>query len=112
MHILIADPDRDFLLSYKTLLELSENSVQTAFDGTQVIEKLASERFDAVILNESIPRIRYSEIVKVLREDNIPVLVISERAADTTVMSIRLPFMPVELTEKLAALQSRGQQNG
>ena len=37
MNILIADPDRDFLMSFKNLLELSDNTVQTVFDGTQVI---------------------------------------------------------------------------
>lgn len=103
MNLLIADPDRDFLLSYKTLLELSENTVQTVFDGTQVISKLASEKFDAVILNENIPRIKCADILKMLRDDKIPSLVITAKKnkLDMADECIKLPFLPSELTDKL-----------
>lgn len=106
MNVLIADPDRDFLMSYKALLELSENTVQTVFDGTQVISKLASEKFDAVIINENIPRIKCREIVKVLNDDGIPVIVITQRKEkfNTADDCIKLPFLPRELTEKLNSI--------
>ena len=48
MNILIADPDRDFLMSFKNLFELSDHTVQTVFDGTQVISKLTGGFFDSV----------------------------------------------------------------
>ena len=103
MNVLIADPDRDFLSSYKTLLELSENTVQTVFDGTQVMPRLAEDRFDAVILNENIPRIRCNDIVKSLNDDGIPVIVITQRKERfiTADDCIKLPFLPNELREKL-----------
>ncbi len=109
MNVLIADPDRDFLMSYKALLELSENTVQTVFDGTQVISKLASEKFDAVIINENIPRIKCREIVKVLNDDGIPVIVITERKEkfNTADDCIKLPFLPSELTGKLNVIYSK-----
>lgn len=37
LDILIADPDRDFLSSFRKLLEISGNTVSTVFDGTQAI---------------------------------------------------------------------------
>ena len=109
MNILIADADRDFLMAFKSMFELSENKVQTVFDGTQVIAKLASEKFDAVVLNENIPRIRAEEIVKVLNEDKIPVVMVLEKSVNSGMLSekilanayIRLPFLPNELSDKL-----------
>ncbi len=109
MNILIADSDRDFLMSFKNLFELSDNTVQTVFDGTQVISKLTGEKFDSVILNENIPRIRYRDILKILNENNIPVIVLLEKGVNSGMLSeknlansyIKLPFMPNELSAKL-----------
>lgn len=103
MNVLIADPDRDFLMSYKTLLELLENTVQTVFDGTQVISKLAAEKFDAVILSENIPRIKCRDILKVLKDDEIPSIVITSKKDKLEMADdcIKLPFLPYELTDKL-----------
>ena len=115
VNILIADPDRDFLMSFKALLEIAKHTVTTVFDGTQVIAKLASEQFDTVILNENIPRVPCRDIVKVLNEDNIPVLVISEKGVDAAMLSdtilansyIRLPFLPSELSDKLEDMYNK-----
>lgn len=113
MNVLIADPDRDFLMSYKTLLEMLENTVQTVFDGTQVIAKLAAEKFDAVILNENIPRIKYSDILKVLRDDKIPSLVITSKKDKIEMADdcIKLPFLPYELTAKLDTISQKRSVN-
>ena len=109
MNILIADSDRDFLMSFKNLFELSDNTVQTVFDGTQVISKLTGDKFDSVILNENIPRINYRDILKILNENNIPVIVILDKSVNSGMLSeknlansyIKLPFMPNELSERL-----------
>ena len=109
MNILIADPDRDFLMSFKNLLELSDHTVQTVFDGTQVISKLTGGFFDSVILSENIPRINYRDILKILNENNIPVIVILEKSVNSGMLSeknlansyIKLPFIPNELSAKL-----------
>ena len=109
MNILIADPDRDFLMSFKNLFELSDNTVQTVFDGTQVISKLTGEKFDSVILNENIPRINYRDILKILNENNIPVIVLLEKSVNSGMLSekiiansyIKLPFLPNELSARL-----------
>lgn len=110
MNVLIADPDRDFLKSYKTLLELSGDTVQTVFDGTQVMPRLAEDRFDAVILNENIPRIRCNDIVKSLNDDGIPVIVITQRKERfiTADDCIKLPFLPNELRDKLEHICKKG----
>lgn len=102
-------------MSFKALLEIAKHTVTTVFDGTQVIAKLASEQFDTVILNENIPRVPCRDIVKVLNEDNIPVLVISEKGVDAAMLSdtilansyIRLPFLPSELSDKLEDMYNK-----
>lgn len=107
LNILIGDPDRDFLMSFKRLFELSGHSIVPVFDGTQVITRLADSQFDIVILSRNIPRIMYKDIVKVLNEDNIPVVVISERKINSGMLMddvlansyLSLPFLPYELTE-------------
>ncbi len=109
LNILIADPDRDFLMSFKSLLELSGNAVKTVFDGTQVITGIAESRYDIVILNENIPRIRCKDIVKYSNDENIPVIIISEKKINVSMLCseytansyLSLPFLPYELTERI-----------
>lgn len=115
MNILIADSDRDFLMAFKSLLELSDNTVHTVFDGTQVIEKLADEQFDAVIVNHNIPRVKCRDIVRVLNEESIPVLVILDKGVHSGMLTdtvlanayIKLPFMPKELFDMLSDITGK-----
>ncbi|MBQ8134464.1 MAG: hypothetical protein IJ192_08680 [Clostridia bacterium] len=115
MNILIGDPDRDFLMSFKRLFELSGHSIVPVFDGTQVIARLADSQFDIVILSSNIPRIVYKDIVKVLNEDNIPVVVISERKINSGMLMdhalansyLSLPFLPYELTELVNEINTK-----
>lgn len=104
MKILIADPDRDFLVSFQRLLELSEIEVTTAFDGTQVINKTAQQFFDLVVLSYNIPRISYRELLKMLNENNIPVILLLRNRINADILlddvlanaHIRFPFFPDE----------------
>lgn len=115
LNILIGDPDRDFLMSFKRLFELSGHSIVPVFDGTQVIARLADSQFDIVILSSNIPRIVYKDIVKVLNEDNIPVVVISERKINSGMLMdhalansyLSLPFLPYELTELVNEINTK-----
>ncbi len=115
MNLLIADPDRDFLTAFRRLLEYYSHKVKTVFDGTQVITKLAAERFDIVILNEGIPRVSSKEIIKLLNEDDIPVIEISEKKINSGILSenvlansyITLPFLPDELTRLIDSISKK-----
>lgn len=106
LDILIADPDRDFLSSFRKLLEISGNTVSTVFDGTQAIISINDKKFDMVILNKNIPRIEYSEIIKLLNDKHIPVIVTSDKKIKTDILMndnlansyLTFPFLPNELT--------------
>ena len=76
LKILLADPDRDFLASFKKLLELSGHETICVFDGTQVIYRMIETRPDIVILDSDIPRISYKVLLSQLNEKNIPVVCI------------------------------------
>lgn len=105
MKILLADSDRDMLMCFQKLITLSGREVMTAFDGTQVVNLLAGSRFDLVILNDRIPRVRSSEIIKHLNEEDIPVIVILENKVNAKLLTdevlanayLPLPFLPNEL---------------
>lgn len=115
LKILAGSPERDFLTSFKKLLELSENQVETVFDGTQVVSKMAETKFDAVILSDNIPRINCREIVKILNEENIPVIVISDKKTGSGILSddvlansyLSLPFFPDELGKRLEDISEK-----
>ena len=64
MRILLAASDRDLLESYQKLLTDAFGECVTAFDGTQVLADLAEERFDMVVLDRALPRVRHAELLR------------------------------------------------
>lgn len=116
MRVMLANHDRDFLLSFTRLLEYENDDVTAVFDGTQVISKLASQQKpDIVVLDENIPRISSREILKQLNESNIPVIMISDRKINSGKLMgnilanayLSLPFMPSELTGLIKSVDSK-----
>ena len=116
MRVMLANPDRDFLLAFTRLLEYENDEVTAVFDGTQVITKLASQQKpDIVVLDEGIPRISSREILKQLNENDIPVIMISDRKINSGKLMdnilanayLSLPFMPGELTELIKSIDSK-----
>ena len=109
LKILLADPDRDFLASFKKLLELSGHETICVFDGTQVIYRMIETRPDIVILDSDIPRISYKVLLSQLNEKNIPVVCILHSKINPDILIsdnlaasyITLPFFPTELSEHI-----------
>lgn len=105
MKILIADPDRDFLQSFKKYLECFSYEIDTAFDGTQVIRKITETSFDMVLLGQNIPRVPWSELVRQLNEKKIPSIVMLREKVNSDLLRARIlpnayisfPFFPNEL---------------
>ena len=106
MKILLADPDRDLVWSFKALLEQEGNEVSTAFDGAQVINKAFTEKYDEVILSSSIPRVNDRDIVKMLNDEKCPVILLLNRNINADILLdgvlanayLSFPFYPYELT--------------
>ncbi len=117
MKILLADPDRDFLMSFKKLLELDSHDVTAAFDGTQVINYIANIKFDIVILRRNIPRVSSKQIVKTLNHENIPVIMLIDKKISSAMLIdqilansyLSFPFLPYELKNLIENIKQKSQ---
>lgn len=115
MKILLAVSDRDFLSSFSRLFSLAGYETDTSFDGTHVITKVSETMFDLVILEKNIPRVGSREIIHLLREKNIPVIMISDRRITSAMLLckdpadayISLPFLPQELLDLTGTVLKR-----
>ena len=115
MNILLADPDRDFLGAYSRLLGMNGYEITTVFDGTQIVTRLTEQNPSLVILSEDIPRISCQEILRLLNDNNITSIVISNRKISSGLLAqkclanayIALPFLPDELISLIDSVQSK-----
>lgn len=119
MRVLFAAPDRDLLRCYESLLAKPDRTVETAFDGVQVLRLLAESDWDLLILSRDIPRIGWRRIVERCNREGPPVLLLSAAQPDLRLLldpvlanaCLPLPFEPQELEAALdrllAALDSR-----
>ena len=115
MNVLLADSNRDLLQCYQKLLTMDGHTVTTAFDGTQAVSLLGSEKFDIVILEERLPRIRNEQLLACAEQERIPVIVLID--GGVTVKSLlkaplpsaylSLPFLPADLTALMGAVTEK-----
>ena len=121
MKILLAAPDRDLLECEKQLLEDGSREVVTAFDGTQVLAMLQAESFDIVILDRDIPRIDHRRIISRIKENGIPVIVLTDSPVVVNQLTAEVlpntylpyPFPLAKLTaviEKTLGVSSSGEK--
>ncbi len=115
MKLLFAVSDRDLLKSYSKIFELEGIEVKLAFDGTQVVMKTATEKFDIAVISESLPRVELKELLRLLYEEEIPTVVITEkRVTSETLCSseiacsyLPLPFLPDELRRAIRLISEK-----
>ena len=109
MKLLLADPDRDFLKAYQTLLSLEGHTVTVCFEGTETVKTAAAEAFDAVILSAALPRVPCADIISLLQEKGIPSVVLTRRKISAALLLntplanayLPFPFLPEELLSLL-----------
>lgn len=109
MKLLLADHNRDFLITYNKVLEYEGFKVTPVFDGIQAIMKISGNKYDIVLINDNIPRVNSKRIIRQLNSDNIPSLVFLEN--DVTPMNLldgdaacsymSFPFFPSELSKRI-----------
>lgn len=95
MKILIADPERDFLTSYRKLSEYAGHEVLTAFDGVQALALIREAGIDAAALGDKLPRVPLSEILSEAKEHGVPVMLLRTSEAEpirTTEAILNFPF--------------------
>ena len=114
MRILFAAPDRDLIRCYGTLLDGPDRTVETAFDGVQVLRLLSEGDWDLLILSRDIPRIDWRRIVEHRSLEGPPILLLSAEPPDLRFLRdkalpnacLPLPFLPEELEAVLQRLRA------
>lgn len=119
MRILLVEDNRSLSTWLARTLGRERYVVECAYDGEDANRRLASEAYDGVILDLTLPRMTGDEVLRRLRgrDDNLPVLVLT--AHDT--MKDRVgsldagaddfmakPFEMAELEARMRALLRRG----
>lgn len=70
--ILVVDDDEELCEEITGILEAEGYAVSTVFDGSLAKPLIEKEGFDLIILDMKIPRIKGAEILKSIKEKNIP----------------------------------------
>jgi PAS domain S-box-containing protein len=66
--ILVVDDNRDAAVSLATLLKVTGNDTQTAYDGLEAIEKAAAYKPDVILLDIGLPKLNGYEACRAIRE--------------------------------------------
>lgn len=111
--ILIADDEEDIKVVTQLFLESKGYEIVTAYDGLDALDKVKSEKPDAVLLDIMMPLIDGFEVCQRMKEDpelaGIPVVMMSasthsesrQRGLDAGAVDFLIkPFQP-EVLEKL-----------
>ena len=81
--ILIADDERDIVAMLKSYFELKGYLVATAFDGAQVLERVARQRPDAILLDVNMPALDGMEACRAIRDSvSCPIIFLTARVED------------------------------
>ncbi|WP_139650530.1 response regulator transcription factor [Raoultibacter phocaeensis] len=81
--ILIADDERDIVSMLKSYFELNGYLVATAFDGTQVLERVAKHVFDVILLDVNMPSLDGIEACRKIRDTvSCPIIFLTARVED------------------------------
>ncbi|MGK2854910.1 MAG: response regulator transcription factor [Microbacteriaceae bacterium] len=118
MRILVVDDDRAVRESLRRSLTFNGYTVLTAGDGVEALEKINTDRPEAVVLDVMMPRLDGLEVCRRLRStgDDLPILVltardsVSERVAGLDAGAddyLPKPFALEELLARLRALMRR-----
>jgi two-component system response regulator MprA len=116
--ILVVDDEPAVRQALSRALTLERYGVALAADGVEALERLAVERFDAVVLDVSMPRLSGIEVCRRLRTagDRTPILMLTARdPIDDRVKGLDVgaddylvkPFALRELQARLRALLRR-----
>lgn len=82
MRILLAEDERSLSRAVAALLERSNYSVDTVYDGVEALEYLASGNYDALILDIMMPRMDGMEVLRRVRQagSSIPILMLTAKS--------------------------------
>lgn len=115
MRLLLAEDERALSKALATILERSNYSVDTVYDGEAALENLAADNYDGVILDIMMPKKDGITVLKELRSrgSKIPVLILTAKSeVDDKVLGLdsgandylTKPFHSRELLARIRAM--------
>jgi two-component system, sensor histidine kinase len=84
MHILLAEDHRDLHLAVRQFLERAGATVESAYDGRQAVELVASAAFDVLLMDLRMPHTDGFEATRILRGRGCTLPIIALTADPTT----------------------------
>ncbi len=115
--ILACDDERHIVRLIQVNLERAGYNVITAFDGTDALRKVESDRPDLIVLDVMMPKMDGFEVLKRLQANpetrDIPVIMLTAKAQDADVFRgwssgvsayLTKPFNPPSLANQARAL--------
>lgn len=81
MHILLVDDNQDIIRLVQQVLALEGHRVSIARDGLEALQKVVSQRPDAVILDVNMPMLEGTEVCRRIKMNySIPVMMLTVRS--------------------------------
>ena len=119
MKILVVEDDRRIASFLERGLTAEGYHVSVERDGRDGLERIRADRFDLVILDRMLPYVDGLEVCRVIREEQLPVMVLMLTARDSLHDKIEglkggaddyltKPFAFDELLARIVALRRRG----
>lgn len=120
-NILVAEDDPDTRELLKIILSRADFRVTVTDDPTRVLELLSTDNFDALLLDNLMPKINGIELCRVIRSVNATIVICfcsgavgesdQKAAFDAGAQGyITKPFEPQELISKLSSVLARYRQ--
>jgi two-component system, OmpR family, response regulator MprA len=121
--LLVGDDDPTLARTLRRALGIEGYAVECAADGVEALQRLAADRFDAVVLDVAMPRLDGLAVCRRLRDrrDRTPVLILTAREAVADRVSgldagaddyLVKPFALDELNARVRALLRRSAPSG
>ena len=118
MRILAAAEDRDLARCVRELLSDAETAVDTVFDGAQVLSAVAAERYDLLILTQSLPRVPWETVAVRVRATGMPVILLLQETLTARRLTepafndcLALPFLPSELVASVRSVTEKSRSD-
>ena len=105
MRLVLASANRDLLIAYGHWLESQEMAAETVFDAIQLQTVTAQGKPGLCILDEGLPMMAETDILRMLRDEQWQTLMLRKKAESTAATPALLyPFTPAALRSAVEGL--------
>lgn len=117
MNILVVDDEKLIVKGLAFALEQDGNTVDTAFDGEEAVDRIRENAYDIVLLDLMLPKLDGYEVCKAVREfSSVPIIMLTAKSEDDDKIMgleygaddyITKPFNVLELKARIKAVMRR-----